>query len=240
MQQARASGEAWARMDRGDQNEAAGRSWLGGGITLTDRRRTAFEFALLALRNAIVTGQIPGGTHLGQTALAQELGVSTTPIREALRQLASEGLVDFDSHKGAVVRKIDVDDMREVYILRLLLEPHCMRLAAGQIQPAVLARAEDLHRRMVSEHDVGAWAEINREFHGTLCDSVRSPRLVGFLQTLRGVDSLYTGVGLRAAPHPMEAGNQDHGQLLDALRRGDGDDAAAVSAAHIQAIIDLL
>jgi DNA-binding GntR family transcriptional regulator len=213
---------------------------LLGVANAAEGRRTTFEFVLGTLRNAIVTGQIPGGTHLVQATVANELGVSTTPVREALRHLASEGIVDIDSHRGAVVRSIDLGDMREVYQLRALLEPHCIRLAIDAISPEALEHAEDLHERMKAETDLGAWAELNREFHSTLCNAADSPRLTRLLQSLHAVDVLYVGVGLRAASHPMEAGNRDHGLIVEAFKEKDADAAAEVIASHIQATIDTL
>ncbi len=212
---------------------------LFGGITSSERTLTAFEFALGRLRSAIISGQIPGGTHLIQRAVARELGISTTPVREALLQLASEGIVELDPHRGAVVKSVDPDEMLEVYDLRVLLEPHCMEMAALQISKEALARAEDLHKQMEAERDMGAWANLNREFHQLLCNSVDAPRLVAILQSLHAANALYVSVGLRMVTHPLEAGNRDHRRLLDALEKRDPAAAAEAARYHIQATIDL-
>ncbi|MBU1225833.1 MAG: GntR family transcriptional regulator [Actinobacteria bacterium] len=212
---------------------------LFGEIPLSERTRTAYEFVLGRLRSAIVSGQIAGGTHLVQATVASELGVSTTPVREALRQLASEGIVELDPHRGAVVKSVNLDEMLEIYDLRALLEPRCMEMAAQQISEEALERAGGLHRQMESEHDLVAWAHLNREFHQVLCNSVDSSRLVSILQSLHAANALYVSIGLRILSHPLEAGNRDHRELLAALRKGDPAAAASVSRAHIQATIDL-
>lgn len=212
---------------------------LFGGALLPERTRTAYEFTLGRLRSAILSGQIAGGTHLIQATIARELGVSTTPVREALRQLASEGIVESDAHRGAVVKRVNLAEMLEIYDLRALLEPRCMEMAARQISEEALARADDLHRQMEAEHDLGAWANLNREFHQSLCNSVDAPRLVTILQSLHAADALYVSVGLRMVSNPLEAGNRDHQDLLTALQRGDPAAAAKVSRDHIQATIDL-
>jgi len=216
-----------------------GSKGLFGEIPPSERARTAYEFVLGRLRSAIISGQITGGTHLVQAAVANELGVSTTPVREALRQLASEGIVELDPQRGAVVKTANLDEMLEIYDLRALLEPRCMEMAAQQISEEVLAAAEDLHRRMKAEHDLGAWAHLNREFHQVLCNSVDSTRLVSILQSLHAANALYVSIGLRILTHPLEAGNRDHRDLLTALRKGDSTAAASVSRAHIRATIDL-
>ena len=212
---------------------------LFGEVAAPERARTAYEFALQRLRSAILSGQIAGGTHLIQANIADELGVSTTPVREALRQLASEGIVDFDTYRGVVVKSVDHAEMLEIYDLRFLLEPRCMELAAEQISDEALQRAEDLYRQMEAEHDLGTWADLNREFHQQLCNSADAPRLVTILQGLHAADALYVSVGLRILPRPLEAGNRQHRDLLDALKRRDPEGAANASRAHIQATIEV-
>lgn len=212
---------------------------LFGEMPLPKRTHTAYEFTLGRLRSAILAGQIKGGTHLVQAAIARELGVSTTPVREALRQLASEGIVDLDPHRGAVVRSVDLAEMLEIFDLRVLLEPRCMEIAAEQISEKALTHAEDLQRQMEAEQDLGAWANLNREFHQSLCTSVDAPRLVSILQNLHAADALYVSVGLRTGSHLLEQGNQDHRNLLAALRQGDPALAAKVSRDHIQSTIHL-
>jgi DNA-binding GntR family transcriptional regulator len=212
---------------------------LFGGMASSERTRTAYEFVLGRLRSAIVSGQIKGGTHLVQATVASELGVSTTPVREALRQLASEGIVELDAHRGAVVRSVDLNEMLEIYDLRALLEPRCMEMAAQQISAGDLARAEDLQLQMDAEDDLDAWAHLNREFHQLLCTSVNAPRLVSILQGLHAANPLYVSVGLRSASRPLEAGNRGHREILAALKERDPQAAVKASRAHIQATIEL-
>lgn len=210
-----------------------------GELPASERARSAYEVALNQLRNAIITGRIAGGTHLVQATLAQELGVSTTPVREVLRELSSEGLVEFDHLRGAVVRSVDLNELLEIYEIRLLLEPRCMEIAAGHITDEVLAHAEDLHRQMEAEEDIAAWATLNRDFHRVLCESSKAPRMVAILQSLHAADALYVGIGLRMKAHSIEAGNQEHEKLLAALARHDPVAAASASREHLEAALEL-
>lgn len=96
-------------------------------------RQTAHQFTLDVLRTAILDGSLPAGTPLVQTDIAQQLDVSTTPVREALRELSAEGLVRVDAHRGAVVQGLSIADIREIFEVRLLLEPEVFRRATHNL-----------------------------------------------------------------------------------------------------------
>src|SRR5665213_132940 len=139
-------------------------------------RLTAHEIVRETLRGAILRGDLPGGTRLVQSELAVQLNVSNTPVREALRDLASDQLIRFHPHRGAVVRKLDIDELREIYEIRKALEPLAIRLAASRITGKQLKEASDLQARMDKETDPCAWVEKNRKFHALLESTARSPR----------------------------------------------------------------
>lgn len=199
--------------------------------------RTAHAYARESVRLAILRGDTPAGSRLIQADLARELGVSTTPVREALRDLATEGLVDFDAHRGAVVRRLSTHDFVEIHELMRLLDPEAMRLAAV-VDPedrdaAHLDEAEELSGRMERETDVGAWVMMNLRFHELLVADVRRPRLLGMLAGLRDTVAPYTAIALHQPGYPIATANRHHRLLLDAVRRADPVTAADTSAAHV-------
>ena len=178
-----------------------------------------------------------GGERLLQTQLAQQLGVSTTPVREALRDLATEGLVVFDAHRGALVRSLDIEEVRELYELRMTLEPLMVRRVIAAVTPEQLTKAEDLQRRMQAEDDTSTWAELNRDFHAIFSEVDDSSRLATILAGLRDSAAPYVALSLAARPQQVEEANTEHAELLDLYRRKAVDEAVALTLDHLQATL---
>jgi DNA-binding GntR family transcriptional regulator len=195
-------------------------------------RRTAHELVRDTLRQAILSGEIERGTVLAQTTIAQQLNVSTTPVREALRDLAAEGLVLLDAHKSAVVQAASLDEMEEIYSLRLLLEPHAATLAVKRITPEHLDQATAIHNRMVETDSPEEWVSLNAQFHQVLSDAAGSPRASAMLKSLRQGALVYVGLRM-AGPDQMAAGNSDHAALLEAYRNGDAQAACDITLRHL-------
>src|SRR5919106_6460717 len=143
-------------------------------MDLAMERRTAHQLVLETLRRAILTGRIPGGTRLVQADLAEQLKVSTTPVREALRDLATEGLIKLDAHRGAEVRSLSGPEVSEIYRIRSILEPEAMRLAIERISDEEIATAAKFQARADEETDTAAWTELNQQFHKVFVDAARS------------------------------------------------------------------
>jgi DNA-binding GntR family transcriptional regulator len=214
---------------------------LQGGTEAT-RHHTTHEFVRGTLRAAILSGQLAAGTRLVQAKIAEDLQVSTTPVREALRDLASEGLIRLDPHRGAVVRGVDTTEMQEIYDLRLVLEPYCMQRSVTRITESELEEAHRLQDRMDECADqVAEWVELNRRFHEILTNACRSPRLIGMLKSLRDAAAVYVGLGIRTAPdHNRNKGNADHRALLAAFRHQDPDAAAQAITIHLHGTMQVL
>ena len=152
--------------------------------------RTAQQRVAETLRHAILGGVLEPGTPLVLSELSERLGVSRTPIREAMRELAAEDLVDFDSYRSAVVHSPTLEEAREIYELRLELDPLAVRKAIVQITAEELDQAEAVHEQMLATNHSGDWVELNREFHRILLDASRSPRLTRIIGSLRNSAAL--------------------------------------------------
>lgn len=196
-------------------------------------RKTAYQAVLTALREAILTGVLTGGTRLVQSDVAAHFGVSNTPVREALRQLATEGLVQFDSYRGAVVLTPSAEEVVEVYELLLLLEPVIVRKAAERITPEQVAELTELHEAMSATEEPSAWVPLNRSFHATIHEAANSARLASIISGLMDASTVQVATLVTSGVVDLARSNAEHGRLLKALARGDADRAVDVMTKHL-------
>jgi DNA-binding GntR family transcriptional regulator len=203
-----------------------------------DERRTAHQLVRDTLRQAILTGKVPGGERLVQAELAQQMRVSTTPVREALRDLAAEGLIRLDAHRGAIVHSPSHAELEEIYRLRQLLEPEIMERAIANITDAELDEATEILRRADGETDPVAWIELNRQFHRVFTRAARSSRLASIVEPLQDSATLYILVSLTQGTRGVEEANAQHWRLLEAVRSGDVAAAREVMLSHIHKTVD--
>ncbi|WP_436775861.1 GntR family transcriptional regulator, partial [Yinghuangia sp. YIM S09857] len=197
-----------------------------------------------ALRTGILDGSRHGGSRLAEADLAEEFGASRTPVREALRRLAAEGMVDTAPHKGARVTRWTTRDLEELYDLRRELESFAAERAATRATAADLARMADLAHLMETatrrrHPDLDAIARHNDRFHECIRTAATGPRLAALFGSVVRVPLVlstyhrYDADGLaRSAAH--------HRELVEAFRARDGAWARAVMTAHIAAAKDVL
>ncbi len=196
-------------------------------------RVTAHEFVRETLREGILNGTLPGGTRLVQANLAAQLQVSTTPIREALRDLASEGQIELDAHRGATVHQISNDELEEIYELRMMLEVMAMRRAAERITPKQLERVRTVFDAMQAAPQSANWVMLNRDFHMTIYEAANSPRLLGILRTLLDTSVMYVSAALESAPNIREQAGIDHKNIVEVLVQHDVEGAVRAIQDHL-------
>jgi DNA-binding GntR family transcriptional regulator len=199
---------------------------------------TSSERAYIEIQRQIINGELPMGAHLGEVELAESLETSRTPIREALRRLAADGLVEIQSNRGARVASWTSKDVNEIFVLRALLEGHGASLAAARITDDELEHLEELYAemdRLLPERDgpgVGRLNTVHREFHEGILEAAHSPRLTNLVSAVVQMPLIqrtfrrYTEEGIRRS-------RIHHRELLSALRARDPDWAAAVMHAHL-------
>ena len=204
-------------------------------------RRTAYEYVGDALRQGILEGTIEAGTRLVQTEIAQQLGVSTTPVREALRDLATEGLVRLDAHRGGIVSRLTDKDLLEIHELCRLVEPEAMRQVVSMADARMLEAAKELAREMQTEKDAVLWAHLNRNFHAQLLDAIPSDRFRSLLKALRGSVAPYVAMAIRKqGSEHFDAANQEHFEILEAIAAGDADRCAELTRKHVDLTLSVL
>lgn len=204
------------------------------------RSRTAHEYARLELRKAILDGDLPGGTRLLQSEIAAQLGVSTTPVREALRDLDTEGLVSLDAHRGAIVRSLELAEVREIYELRMTLEPLLAQRVVEHISEEALSRAHALWLQMEEETNAAAWVELNHAFHAVFAEPDAGSRLSQILKGLRDSASAYVALSLKARTDQMRLANAEHAQMLEFYRARDVDGLIALTVDHLRSTLSAI
>lgn len=195
--------------------------------------RTAHEVVLERLRQEIISGKFAPGEPLKQTEVAAALGTSVTPVREAMRDLAAEGLIQIDPQRVARVRTLQARDATEINEIRLLLEPLAARRAAERADEAVVGLLRAAAFETESVDDDVAWLEANNRFHMAVIEASGSPHLVGILTNLRRVSTFYLGVLVRSAQRIIDKSAAEHLALVDAIAAGDGDAAARIMYDHL-------
>ncbi|MPZ62780.1 MAG: FCD domain-containing protein [Propionibacteriales bacterium] len=196
-------------------------------------RRTAHQLVRDTLRRAILTGQMSGGQRLVQADLAKQLDVSTTPVREALRDLSAEGLIQLDAHRGAIVRTLSHDEVEEVYWLREILEPEMMERAVVNITDEQVELAESLQKKAEEESDPAAWVELNKAFHRVFNEASQSPRLAAIVENLQDAGTAYVVASLVAGTRRPDETNTQHREILQAVRARDAAKARNMMREHL-------
>src|SRR5690242_20765703 len=192
------------------------------------------QYVLDAIRHGILTGRLRPGQALVETELAARFGMSKTPVREALKTLAGTGLVVMSQYKGVTVRLVDAGMARDVYDVRLLLEPEAVRRAVRR--GASLDAARTALTRADDATDTAERSLANREFHRALYLPCGNPLLGRMLDEVRDQAALVSAVAWAADPS-WEREADEHREILRLALDGDADGAAAALHAHIASFV---
>ena len=175
------------------------------------------------IRRRILDGHYAAGQPLRQDALAEELGVSRIPVREALVQLEAEGLLKLHAHKGAIVTAFSPEDVEELFAFRSLLEPHLLERSAARLDAAdftaldaILADYSEDMRQM----RVGRWGELNERFHALLYRHADSPRIEATARQLLQSTDRFTRMQLVYTDGRAQA-EREHGRIVALCKAGD-------------------
>lgn len=199
----------------------------------TQPRRFAnlHEHAYRAIRNAIVSGTYRPGEKLSIRGLSQSLGVSLTPVREALRRLSSEGAVSVEAYRSARIPDLSVAEIEELWLLRTLLEGGATELACDNADAALIEALSTIELKLEAARLGNRRDEIvlyNSEFHLTLYAASQRPRLCADIERLWLNAAPLQRTFIDADAIKDMPGRQWHAELLKALRRGDRNRAKSV------------
>jgi DNA-binding GntR family transcriptional regulator len=187
------------------------------------------------LRNRILTGELAAGTVMSQAALARDLGISRSPIREALRRLESEGLIEARHNQRVQIAELSIADMEEIYASRIVLEALALRVTIPELTPAQIGEmreALELMRGSARTTDHEVWSEQHSRFHLTALSGAGS-RLWSQILLLDDHARRYRRLYVTQVPTAWQAVLDQDAALLDAIEDGDIDSVVNQWARHL-------
>lgn len=204
---------------------------------MPERQVSNTQKAVEKLRALIFSGELPGGSNHLESELAEMLGMSRTPVREAAVVLEAQGLLQLQPRKGVRIQPISAEDMREIYEVLTELESLAAANAAeagyDDSDLAELAAAVEAMEQSTKDGDLDAWAEADDRFHRELVRLGKNSRIVIIAAMMADQVRRARHTTLRMRSLPVRS-NEDHRMVLDAIRKGDADRARSVHRAHRQ------
>ena len=200
--------------------------------------RTLSAAIVEQLRRDILDGTYAAGEQLRQDALADTFQVSRIPVREALFQLEAEGLVLIEPHKGAVVSAFSLEEIDDVFDLRVLLEPRMLAQSAPLLTPEDFAEASALDAEFahaIAAQNVAQWGQLNARYHLALYRHARQPRTLAIVTALLQTSDRFTRLQMNRAPALARA-ETEHRKLLRLCRQGKVPAACDFLVAHIEKV----
>lgn len=198
-------------------------------------RQSTAAIIAARLRDAITRGAFPPGAQLGEVDLASRLGVSRGPLREAMQRLVQEGLLRGERHRGLFVVELGIEDVRDIYAVRLAVEQAAVRMVLNGGQQAAVVALTVVQQSIVSAAAAGdpiRLADADQDFHSTLVRASGSPRLQRMAQTLLAETRMCL-IALQATRPAPELLVREHQALLDAMAAGDEAALIALLAEHM-------
>ena len=198
--------------------------------------RQSAEYVHRRVRDAILDAELAPGETMSQVALADELGVSRTPLREALRMLQGEGLIEARPNRRVRVAPVSVADLEELYAVRVAVEAQALRLAVPRMSSEHIARLEGSIAEMAhfaDQRDMRRWLVPHAEYHRQLT-ALAGGRFASLLSPLFDHSERYRRLHLGFGPSAWATA--DHREILDEVKRGDGQAAARLLAQHLSRV----
>lgn len=196
--------------------------------------RSLVDVAYEKVKQIILEQEASGGSTISEAQLTRDLGMSRTPVREALARLATEGYIRPASGRGYVIVKLTAQDLVNVYQVRAVLEGLAAAEAAQRVRRVDLARLEDLYDEMTAARDEGRdkdLASLNSNFHATIAEISGNTYLKSMLDGIRNVFDRYRPAALMV-PGRRDDAHTEHGDMIEALRRQDSETAHDLAEQH--------
>jgi DNA-binding GntR family transcriptional regulator len=197
-------------------------------------RETAARQVAEILRRRILSGELPEGQYIRQEAIAQELGVSRLPVREALVLLETQGLVSNVKYKGALVAKLSPSEIKEIYALHGLLETFLLDASVPHLTEVHFARAEEIIERSQHAKGLEEWADLNWQFHKTLYEAAGMQLALKTLEQVLARSERYFRLQRNMSAQLKSTNDEQHRHIISLLRAGQSAVAVKAMKDHIE------
>jgi DNA-binding GntR family transcriptional regulator len=194
------------------------------------------------IRDDITNGKLSPGERLLESKLAVEFKCSQSPVREALRQLASEGLLTFEENKGSTIRKLSIQEIDETYRILSVLESYAASQSTGRATKKDITYLRGLHNKLkivAKKQDLGGWLQSNAEFHNFFSIHAQNQTLCQMLENLKLRIYPYRYITIRI-PHHLEEYIRHHEGILKGYEANDGKMVAEYMKLHVETVRDVL
>jgi DNA-binding GntR family transcriptional regulator len=221
---------------RGKGKDAKSEDEKSETLDLSDRldRTTTAHDVTKVLRRRILEGHYPVDKFIRQDTIALELGVSRIPVREALAKLEAEGLVVREKYRGALIPKLSLGEIEEIYEMRAMIEPYLIRHAVSNITPEQLAHLKGIVERSRKTKAVKDWAGLNIDFHRSLFEAAGKPLALQVLDNLLVRADRYLKLQNFRSSTTKEESDAQHGQILKFVAQNDVEGAVTALQKHIR------
>ncbi len=193
---------------------------------------SASDIILTFIRDAIADGSLDQGEPIRQDDVARLFNVSKIPVREALKRLEAEGLVEFHRNRGVVVTSVSDPELAQIFEVRAILESSAIKLSIPNMREETLARALEFCETFARETDVARWSELNWQFHSCLYEDAERPFLVSTIRSVNDRLERFLRIQL-ALSQGKEIADREHREILDACRARDVERAGTLVFEHI-------
>ena len=188
-----------------------------------------------SLKEEILSGKFPPGVRILQEDIAEKFGASRSPVREALRILEAEGLINLVAHTGAWISRLSLAECEEMYQLRERIEPLLLRLSIPQISTSVISELQDLATQMEATKDVETFLKLDRQFHLLSYSKAETVLIGDMVNRLWNTTQHYRrAYSQMMATSSFKPAHYEHFLLLTAIIKRDVDDAERILTGHIR------
>lgn len=194
------------------------------------------DIAYEQLKHAIITGQIPAGSRIVETAYADKLHISRTPLREALQKLERDGLVEYVLHRGVIVRAFTISDIEEIFAIRNAMMILLLPSVINNVTEEDIAKLEGILQEMdeaLAAEDMEKTAQLNRAFHGGLEKLSDKRRIMRVIDSQEEYIMRFSAISI-ASIERRTVVNQEHHQMVEMLKKKDLQGLLALTQHHLE------